>query len=128
MTGIKRVLIAEDEKPLARALMLKLQKEGIEVDLAHDGDVVKEKMATNKYGVILMDLMMPKHDGFKFIESMKAHHDPTPVIVMSNLSQDTDRNRAAIAGAMHYFVKSDVPLSEIVAYVKKIFEINESAL
>ena len=117
-----KVLIAEDEKPLARALMLKLKKEGIDADLAYDGDIVKEMLATNTYDLILMDLMMPKHDGFALIESLKEKQVPTPVVVMSNLSQDTDRNRAAVAGAAHYFVKSDVSLAEIVTYVKNYFE------
>lgn len=115
----KKVLIAEDEKPLARALMLKLQNAGIEADVVHDGDAVKEKVATRAYGMILMDLMMPKHDGFSVLESMKAAGDKTPVAIMSNLSQDTDRNRAVLAGAARYFVKSDTKLSDVVDYIKQ---------
>lgn len=114
-----KVLIAEDEKPLARALSLKLQSEGIENDVANDGDAVKEKINSNKYDLILMDLMMPKHDGFAVMEDMKKKGNNTPVVIMSNLSQDSDRNRAAIAGAAHYFVKADIKLADIVAYIKK---------
>jgi DNA-binding response OmpR family regulator len=117
----KRVLIAEDEKPLARALALKLKKEGIDADVAYDGDELKEKIAQGGYGLILMDLMMPKHDGFAVIEDFKRRGDMTPIVVMSNLSQDTDRNRAAEAGATHYFVKSDIQLAEIVEYIKNTF-------
>jgi DNA-binding response OmpR family regulator len=117
----KHILVAEDEKPLARALSLKLEKEGFTVEIANDGEVLHEKIAAVSYDLILMDLMMPKHDGFLFMEKMKAEGNTTPVIIMSNLSQDTDRNRAAAAGASHYFVKSDVPLSEIVLYIKTLF-------
>jgi DNA-binding response OmpR family regulator len=117
-----KILIAEDEKPLARALSLKFQKVGIASDVAYDGEELREKFDQGEYDLVLMDLMMPKHDGFAFMEEMKKRGSALPIIVMSNLSQDTDRNRAAIAGATHYFVKSDVPLSEIVSYIKETFD------
>ncbi len=119
----RKILIAEDEKPLSRALSIKLRSEGIESDTAYDGDVVKEKIANNKYDLILMDLMMPRHDGFSVLEGMKERGDKTPVVIMSNLSQDSDRNRAALAGASHYFVKSDIKLSDVIDYIKKTLNI-----
>ncbi len=119
MATEKKILIAEDEKPLARALSLKLQKEGIASDIAPDGDEVKRLVEAGGYDLILMDLMMPKHDGFAVMEAMKEKGDTTPVVILSNLSQDSDRNRAALAGAQHYFVKSDIALSDIVVYIKE---------
>ncbi len=119
MATEKKILIAEDERPLARALSLKLQKEGIGSDIASDGIEVKQRIDAGGYAMILMDLMMPHHDGFAVIESMKQKGDTTPVIILSNLSQDSDRNRAALAGAKKYFVKSDITLADIVAYVKE---------
>lgn len=119
MSEQKRILIAEDEKPLARALSLKLERVGIGADLAYDGDMVKEFVAKGGYALILTDLMMPKHDSFAFIEDLRKNGDETPVVVMSNLSQDTDRKRAEVAGAEHYFIKSDTQLSEIVDYIVK---------
>lgn len=115
----KKILIAEDEKPLSKALALKLENENIEVDVAYDGDVVREKITSNVYDLILMDLMMPKHDGFSVLADLKERGIKTPVVIMSNLSQDTDRNRATIAGASHYFVKAEVKLSDIITYIKK---------
>jgi DNA-binding response OmpR family regulator len=117
----KNILIAEDEKPLARALSLKLEKEGFAVDIAYDGEELRNKVTSDTYDLILMDLMMPKHDGFAFMQEMKTKGNTTPIVVMSNLSQDTDRTRAAAVGATHYFVKSDVPLSEIISYIKELF-------
>ncbi|MBC7766672.1 response regulator [Arenimonas sp.] len=119
----KKVLIAEDEKPLSKALALKLESENIEIDVAYDGDMVKEKITLNVYDLILMDLMMPKHDGFSVLADLKERKIKTPVVIMSNLSQDTDRNRATIAGASHYFVKAEVKLADIVDYVKKTLKI-----
>lgn len=121
--GAKKILIAEDEKPLARALELKLENEGFSVVIAYDGDAVKEKLNETVYDLILMDLMMPKHDGFSVIEDLKARKIQTPVVIMSNLSQDSDRNRAAVSGAAHYFVKSEVKLADIVAYIKETLHV-----
>ncbi|MES2622973.1 MAG: response regulator [Patescibacteria group bacterium] len=119
----KKILIAEDERPLSKALSLKLEHENMEVDTAYDGDMVKEKIANNMYDLILMDLMMPKHDGFSVLADLKERGIKTPVVIMSNLSQDTDRNRATIAGASHYFVKAEVKLADIVAYIKQTLHI-----
>lgn len=114
-----KILIAEDEKPLARALALKLSDENFKVDIVYDGEQVLEKVKQGRYDAILMDLMMPNHDGFLTIEDIKKSKDTTPIIVMSNLSQDTDIQRAKQMGAIHYFVKGDSTLSEIVTYIKK---------
>ncbi len=119
MESAKKILIAEDEKPLSRALSLKLGKVGILADVASDGDEVKRLVEQGGYDLILMDLMMPRHDGFAVMEAMKARGDATPVVILSNLSQDSDRNRAALAGATRYFVKSDITLGEIVIYLKE---------
>ncbi len=119
MTSAKKILIAEDEKPLARALSIKLKNVGIDADIAYDGDMVKDFMAKNEYSLILTDLMMPRHDSFGFIEGLKASGNKTPIAVMSNLSQDTDRDRALRSGASRYFIKSDVQLADIVAYVQE---------
>jgi DNA-binding response OmpR family regulator len=119
----KRILIAEDEKPLARALSLKLETEGFETDTVYDGLEVEKKIATEKYDLILMDLMMPKLDGFSVIEEMKKQGFKVPIVIMSNLSQEIDRKRATEAGAVAYFVKSDIKLFEVVAFIKKTLKI-----
>jgi DNA-binding response OmpR family regulator len=115
----KRVLIAEDEKPLARALALKLEGEGILVDSVHDGEAVTEKLKAGGYDLILLDLMMPRHDGFSVLEEMRARGDTTPVIVMTNLSQDSDRERVQRVGVIEYFVKGNTPLTDIVECVQQ---------
>jgi DNA-binding response OmpR family regulator len=119
----KRILIAEDEKPLARAISLKLEKEGFATETVFDGEEVQKKLATDKYDLVLMDLMMPKLDGFSVIEKMKASGEKTPIIIMSNLSQEIDRARATAAGAVAYFVKSDIKLFEVVDFIKKTLKI-----
>ncbi|HOX60779.1 MAG TPA: response regulator [Candidatus Magasanikbacteria bacterium] len=115
----KRILIAEDEKPMARALELKLTGAGFEVAVANDGE---EAIATEKKfkpDLILLDLMMPKKDGFEVLADLKAEGSKTPVIVSSNLSQEDDFKRAKDLGAVDYFVKSDTPINQVVLNVKK---------
>jgi DNA-binding response OmpR family regulator len=119
----KRILIAEDEKPLARAISLKLEKEGFFTEMVSDGEEVEKKIISEKYDLILMDLMMPKLDGFSVLEKMKADNLKIPVIIMSNLSQETDKARVTQAGALAYFVKSDIKLFEVVTFIKETLKI-----
>lgn len=117
---IKKILIAEDEKPLARALSLKLIKEGFETDVVFDGFDAEKKILNEKYDLVLIDLMMPRLDGFSVMEGIRKNGIEVPIIVMSNLGQETDQDRAIKAGAVHYFIKSDVKLFEVVAFIKKL--------
>lgn len=121
-TNKKRVLIAEDEKALARALSLKITNAGIDVVVAYTGEEVQAEIKKGGFDLVLMDLMMPQHDGFHVIEEMKNNGDKTPVIVMSNLSQDSDIERAHKLGIKNYFVKNDTKLSDIAAYVAKFLK------
>ncbi len=65
--------------------------------------------------MILLDLIMPQMDGFTFMEQLKKK---TPVIILSNLGQDEDKERAKQLGAVDYFVKSNTPITEIIKKVK----------
>jgi DNA-binding response OmpR family regulator len=123
MTKVYRVLIAEDEKAMANALELKLKKTGFEAVAVFDGDSVIKAIEKEKFDIILLDLMMPKTDGFSVMQELKELKNDTPVMVLSNLSQEEDRKRAIDLGAKDYFVKSDTPITEIVqkvaSYLKK---------
>jgi DNA-binding response OmpR family regulator len=123
---IKRILIAEDDKPIAKALQLKLEHSGFAVVVVNDGEEASKAIETEDFSIILLDLMMPKKDGFTFLAELKARPDAkaaTPVIILSNLSQEGDIQKAKDLGAAGYFVKSDIPLVEIVNNVKRILEI-----
>ena len=115
-----RILIIEDEKPLARALDLKLTNAGYETTLAFNGEEALEILKTEKFGLLLLYLMMPKVDGFGVLEELKKRGNKTPVIVITNLSQKEDEKRAASLGAKEFFVKSNTPIAELVKRVQKI--------
>lgn len=117
-----KVLVVDDERPLANALNLKLQKSGIDVTVAYSGVEALEKMKTEVFEVMLLDLMMPELDGFGVLEKLKKLNIKTKVVVTSNLSQEEDIARVKELGAVNYFVKSNTSISEIVDYVIKLLQ------
>lgn len=114
----KRILIAEDEKPMVNALSLKLHSAGFETTLVYDGESAVSAVQASPFDLILLDLVMPKKDGFFVLAELKKLKIATPVIVSSNLSQEEDIKRARELGARDYFIKSDTTLAEIVEKVK----------
>lgn len=114
----RRIIIAEDEKPLAMAIQMKLKKEGLEADVVSNGEELLEHLEKNHYDLIVTDLVMPKLDGFKVLEECQRKGITTPIIVTSNLSQDEDRKKALTLGAREYLVKSNTPIAEIVEHIR----------
>lgn len=114
----QKILIIEDERPLARALQLKLSHEGIESEIVFNGEDGLNALRSGYFDLVILDLIMPVMDGFQFLETMNSENLKTPVIVSSNLSQETDAKRARSLGAVDYFVKSNTPLADIVATIK----------
>jgi DNA-binding response OmpR family regulator len=114
----KKILVVDDEKPLAKALELKLSHAGFDVKTAFDGREAIDAIKNNHFDLILLDLVMPKLDGFGVMLEMKQNNIQIPIIVTSNLSQKGDNDKAKELGAIEYFVKSNTPLSDIVNYIK----------
>jgi DNA-binding response OmpR family regulator len=116
----KRILIVEDEKPLAHALELKLEHEGYTVELAQNGKQCLDLIDSKDFDIVLLDLMMPVLDGFKVLEQLQQKERKPAVFVLSNLSQQEDEARVYALGAQKYFVKADTQLSMIIDEVKKV--------
>src|SRR3989338_6920315 len=114
----KRILIAEDEKPMANALSLKLGSAGYEITLVYDGEAAIAVLNESKYDLLILDLVMPKKDGFFVLAELKKLKIAVPIIVSSNLSQEEDIRRAKELGASDYFIKSDTTLATVVEKVK----------
>lgn len=119
----KKLLIAEDERSIAKALQLKLSIAGFEVDTVNNGEEALALMKTKKFDLLLLDIMMPKMDGFSVMTEMKKSKNKTPIIILSNLSQEDDAKRAEELGAVDFFIKSNTPLAEIVDKVKKFLKV-----
>ena len=115
----KKILILEDEKPLAHALELKLTHEGFEVVTTDNGEMGISILEKEHFDLVLSDLIIPGLDGFGVLETVRTKKIKTPVIIMTNLNQEEDRKRSYDLGAVDFFVKSNSTLSEIVEGVKK---------
>mgnify|MGYP001118483717 CR=1 FL=1 len=119
MATQKRVLIVEDEKPLAHALELKLQHEGILTAVAGNGEECLKLLGEQQFDVVLLDMMMPVMDGFQVLQEINKRQVRPTVFVLSNLSVHDDQTKVLALGAKKYFIKSDTPLSVIVDEVRK---------
>jgi len=116
-----RILLAEDDRFLRKAAEASLRRSGYEVVPAADGEEALRLARSESPHLILLDLIMPKLQGFEVLKALKA--DPAtaaiPVIVLSNLSQDRDVQQAIEGGAASYFVKANLSLQELVRKVEE---------
>ncbi len=114
------VLVVEDEQFLTRVLKDNLEAEGFMVDLAANGDEAIDHLHKNRPDLILLDILMPKRDGFFVLGEVRKNPEwkGLPVIVLSNLGGDTEIKKALEMGADNYFVKSQHPIEEVVQEVR----------
>lgn len=118
----KKILIIEDDQFLKRIYDIKLKKEGFEVKLASDGDEGIEKLKEGwKPELILLDLIMPKKNGFEVLEEIKMDNGlaDIPVVILSNLGQEADIKRGIELGAVDFLVKTEFSIDAVVNKVKE---------
>ena len=116
----KKILIVEDDIHVSRLFQIQFEKMGFATVLGFDGEEAIKMLANEKPDLVILDLMIPKKDGFEVIEEIRKNSFflKTPVIVISNLGQETDKARALGLGATEYLVKIDHPIQDIVDMVK----------
>ena len=119
---LKKILIIEDEKPMAHALELKLAHAGFSAQSVGNGEEGLALLEKEKFDLVLLDLIMPKLDGFGVLEEMKKKGIKTPVMVQTNLAQEEDEKRAKALGVKEFFIKSNTPIAEIVEQIKNFFK------
>ncbi|MEK7626871.1 MAG: response regulator [Patescibacteria group bacterium] len=121
MEGTKKILLVEDEPMLSNLLRQRLEKENFKVTAAHDGNEAIKFLKQEKPDLILLDIILPKMSGFEIMEIMKS--DPTlqaaPVVVVSNLGQDSDIERGQSLGAIGYFIKANLSIEDLVSKIKE---------
>jgi len=117
----KTVLLVEDDEILLRALFLLFHKGEYTIASASDGEIALKMTERLKPDLVLLDLLMPKMNGFDYLKSIKANTilKDIPVIVLSNLGDKDDIEKAKALGAEDYFIKSDTDLSMLFDKVKK---------
>ena len=112
----RRVLLAEDDRFLRRAAEARLRRHGLEVLTAADGEEALRVARTEPLDLVLLDVVMPKLQGFDVLKALKQD-DATahiPVIVLSNLGQERDVAQAMALGALAFLVKAHMSLQDLV--------------
>ena len=120
----KTILFIEDESAIQKTFSDALKKEEYEHISALDGEVGLRLAKEKKPDLILLDLVLPKLDGFQVLQSLKSNETTRaiPVIVLTNLEQMEDIQKAIDLGAKTYLVKSNYNLTEVIDMVKKAME------
>lgn len=120
--AMPKVLLVEDDEMLHTMYTQKFTKEGYEVVSAYNGAEGVAAAETNKPDVILLDIIMPKMDGFVALKKLKKN-DATkaiPVILLTNLGQEEDIRKGRELGATDYFIKANHTPQEVVDKVNEV--------
>lgn len=117
-------MLVEDEAMLATMYQTKFAMENLPVELASDGEEALAKAKTLKPSLVLLDVILPKLDGFAVLKALKA--DPAtkdiPVVLLTNLGQEDDVRKGKELGAVDYFVKANHTPADIVKKAKEILD------
>lgn len=100
-----KILIVEDEEHLANGLRFNLELDGFEVETAFDGEKALQILENNKFDAIVLDVMMPKKDGFEVAKTMRETGDFTPILMLTALGNAEDVLKGFEAGADDYLPK-----------------------
>ena len=115
-----KVVVADDDRMFRKAAETTLRRQGYSVTTASDGEEALQLIRSEQPDIIVLDLIMPKLQGFDVLQILKqdALTSDIPVIVLSSLTQEQDKQEALDLGAVAYFNKSTFSLSELVKQVE----------
>ena len=119
-----KIIIAEDDQFVAKAMTTKLIKEGYEVKTVSDGLQLMEILKSYIPDLIILDLLMPKKDGFEVLNEVKQDQKlkKIPILIASNLGQVNDIQQVLTLGATDYLIKSEFTLESLVQKIKNILK------
>lgn len=121
---MSKILIIEDDNFLLSLIVEKFIQLGFDAEAASDGEDGLNKILNNKYDLILLDMILPKMDGFKILEEVKKNQalKDLPIVVTSNLYDKNDIDRAVSLGAADYIIKAYNSPENIVDRVKAFLQ------
>ncbi|OGH65695.1 MAG: hypothetical protein A3J66_01440 [Candidatus Magasanikbacteria bacterium RIFCSPHIGHO2_02_FULL_47_14] len=119
------VLIVEDDSFLANIYKTKFEMEGFKVSVAENGELGLKEAKKKLPDLILLDILLPKMDGFTVLEHLKEDEElkSIPVILLTNLGQKDDVDKGLKLGAADYLIKAHFKPSETVDKVKKVLKL-----
>jgi DNA-binding response OmpR family regulator len=115
-----RILLVEDDLGLASAYQVRLVAEGFDVQLCSDGTKTVQAALEYHPDLILLDIMMPKISGFDVLDILRNTKETahTKIIILTALSQASDRNRAKDLGADDYLIKSQAVIADVMKRIR----------
>lgn len=115
---IRKVLVVDDEKLIVKGIRFSLEQEGMEVDVAYDGEEALEKAKNNPYDIILLDVMLPKLGGFEVCQQIREF-SRVPILMLTAKGDDMDKILGLEYGADDYITKP-FNILEVKARMKAI--------
>ena len=122
----RRILLAEDDRFLSKALSHKLLRHGFEVLLANNGEEALSKIQSQKFDLVLLDEVMPHLNGFEVLSEIKKDErfQKLPVVIMSNFGRTSEMVKGQELGMTGYIVKSDLSLDMMVQKIEELLKKN----
>lgn len=117
-----KVLLVEDESMIVDMYKMRLEEEGFEVLVTDKGTEAFEIASKEKPNIILLDVILPEIDGFSVLQMIKGDSKTKniPVMMLTNLGQESDKEKGSQLGAVEYFIKSQHTPADVLSAVKKI--------
>lgn len=120
----KKILLVEDDQFLSTLLKNRLVKEGFATTLAKNSDEAIQALRAETPDLILMDIILPGKSGFEIMEAIGAEPSASkvPIMIISNLGQETDIVKGKELGAVEYFVKAQTSIDDLVRKIAGFLE------
>ncbi|MDP2598276.1 MAG: response regulator [Candidatus Liptonbacteria bacterium] len=123
-TAGRKIMVIEDDRFLSTVIKARLEKMGVEVTQAFDGEEAIKELSQGKPDLIILDLVMPRVTGFEVLDKISKTPElkDIPIVVLSHLAQDSDIEKARQMGAATYFVKVKVSIDEVINKVASLVQ------
>ena len=121
----KKVLVVDDEKLIVKGIRFSLEQDGMEVDCAYDGEEALKMATENHYDMILLDIMLPKMDGFEVCQHIREFSD-MPIVMLTAKGDDMDKILGLEYGADDYITKP-FNILEVKARIKALLRRTRAA-
>lgn len=116
------ILIAEDDPVLRNLYVKKFSVAGFPIRAVEDGEQALAALKERYPQVLVLDIHMPKLDGFQVLEEYPKNQRPFPVIMLTNFADEKSRERGQDLGADEYFIKKDMTIKSLLEMVDRVYE------
>jgi len=118
----KKILIAEDDFMISSMYKVKLEQDGFECFMAEDGKEAIEEFSNHNPDLVVLDIIMPRLDGFSALKAIREKNKNIPVLMLTNLGTQEDREKGKKLGANDYLVKANLTPKQVSDTIKKYFK------